>query len=909
MKNGYKIHLRGIIALLSCFVFLSTAYLLILPAKTTEESVSVTEAFSKPVATVLPTSVKVSAEFKQVPVKGDMLITLYKDGYPTDKTLTLNGTNNWKGEFTGLDAGDYSVKYTTIDGYEYSVNGESKDNYEFLRADSLKSGKTYILLHGNTVKRAVENSTGTSLTDADIVFNGNKITEAEDSVQWYYNGVSLKNTATSNYLRLNTAGASTDSSVQNHIVYENGHIRRTDGTSRYLMWYGNSYISTQYSTYATAFTLYEKSNENTSVDFIITGEKLKDKEDDTETFSFEHNKTIDYLGDGVLNPDTDLSAPDYYRLYLDMTGKQEPVDLLIVVDGSGSMSKTDVDNMRRDAAITRFLNGSTTSSNRNGFISYFLGLNSDNKVSVVQFYGKSADRNSHNVSNAPLDYTYDSTVLLNWSSKNSFVNCANQNNNGTNYEAGLKRAANQFSAVGDDGRKKIMIFLSDGVPTYFQIDSNDVGTVCNGYTLLSSDIGKRWGTGSYTTASNYQYCKNPSKKAFDDFMAEMPDVTVFTIGVSADVSETSQSESQSPEVLKYMAQQGGGEFLSVIDSMDELKIQLQSIFYPQGVTVTDNLSKYVRYYDEQPDVLVTMRENSTGTVTVLYRYGKITPEAKGILTDVIYTAGDDKKVPTESTGAISAVFDKDYQFKPDYTYTLSFNVKTTQTAYREYASDGYNATGDEKTDYGTNTTSSKRDGFYSNDSAFVSYNVSNKPMKEIYRKPVVQVIPPKSGTFPALTVGKTVLGVETTEAFSFELTVTDSDGAPIDLSEKTLPKGVTLKVKDGVLNVLEFSLADKEYVTFENIIPKGAKLTLKETEHNGYVVSMTVGDLGSFGGDSQSFDISSELKITVTNTAGVRLPDTGGAGNLLFIPGGLLIIAAACVYRYIQRCSRERRSG
>ncbi len=908
------------IAILSCFVFFCTAYMLILPATTMEngalpqnlaermDGAIVTEHQSKPVATTLPTAINVSLDWTTLPTSGNMMVTLYKDGYPTDKVLTLNGENGWKGGFYDLDAGNYHISYTVMDGYEYSVNGETKENYEFTQTDSLKTGNTYILVHGSNQKQALQNNRGTSLTGTNITVSDGVISEAEDSIQWYFNGTSLKNAATSNYLKLNTAGASTDSAVQNHIVYENGHIRRTDSTSRYLIWYNNAYTSTTVSAYATPFTLYAKSNGTATVHFEITGNKVENNNGESDRSSFEHNKTIDYLGDGIPNPDTDLSGPDRYRLYLDMTGKQEPVDLLIVVDGSGSMSKTDVDNMRRDAAITKFLNGSTVSSNSNGFLAYFLNMNRENKVSVIQFYGKTADRDSHYVSNSAIDYTYDSTVLLDWTEKNRFVNCANQNNSGTNYEAGLKRAANQFSAVSDDRHKKIMIFLSDGVPTYFQIDRNDVGTVCGGYTLKASDVGKRWGTGSYTSTANYPYCKNPSKKAFDDFISSMPDVTVFTIGVSADISETSQSESQSPEVLKYMAEQGNGVFLSVISSMDELKLKLQSVFYPKGVIITDNLSKYVRYYDEKPDVLVTMTDHTTGTVTELYRYGKLTSAATGILTDVVYTAGDPEEMPTGSTGIIRAIFDAGYQLKPEYTYTLSFNVQTTQTAYNEYYSDGYNATGDAGTDYGTNTTSSEKEGFYSNDSAFVSYNVSDSLMKEIYRKPVIQVQKPKAPENATLTVAKTVSGIKTTKSFPFELAVFNSEGDEIDFSGIKLPKGVSLKEKDGIPNVLEFVLADGESVAFEHLIPKGAELILTETEHDGYTVTMNVGDSGGFAGESQRFEIENELEITVINSAGVRLPETGSAGNLLLTSGGLLIIACACVYRCVHRCSRERRS-
>lgn len=636
---------------------------------------------------------------------------------------------------------------------------------------------------------------------------------------------------------------------------------------------------------------------------------------------FEHNKTIDFLGDGETNPDTTLTGADFYRLYLDMTGKQEPVDLLFIVDASGSMSKTDMtigegSNMqtgqRRDTAVTTFLNGTSTSgrNNSDGFLAKFLSLNPENKVAVAKFYGVSADRNDNNVSNSTRSYTQDSSIVLNWTSgteftSTTFANCSNENNNGTNYEAGLRRATEMFerSDIQNDGHKKILVFLSDGVPTYFMIDNNDVGTVCNGYTLNTSDVGHRWGTGSYSSVRNYPYCKDPSKQAFDDFMAANPDVMVFTIGVSADISATSQSESQSPEVLQYMADNGGGLFLSVNQSMSELTLKLESIFYPKGVTITDNLSKYVRYYGNQPDVLVTMTNTETGVVTDLYKNGRVTAAGQGILTSVIYTPADSADAPTGSTGTVTASFDRDYQFKPEYTYTLSFNVQATETAYNEFENSGFNATGDPKTDYGTNKTSSRKPGFYSNDSATVTFIVDDSPITEVYVKPVIQVTVPETAK---LTVHKTVAGATTTQSFHFELLVKNSDDTLADLSERTLPTGVTLKTKDGVACILAFDLADGGEIVLNKILPKDAKVTLLETAHDGYTVSITVGDLGTFSGDEQSFVLSDDLTVTVVNTAGSRLPETGGSGTYLFTYGGLVMMIAACVYITRIR-KRERR--
>ena len=497
-----------------------------------------------------------------------------------------------------------------------------------------------------------------------------------------------------------------------------------------------------------------------------------------DTSKFEHNKTIDYLNDGETNPDTSLSGEDFYRLYLDMTGKQEPIDLLIVVDASGSMNKTDMSvgsqtGLKRSTAITLFLNGSTSQKTDNGFLSYFLSLNSKNKVSVVNFYGDTTynGRNNTQISRNYPGYTADSSILQEWTSSNSFVNCAEHTNNGTNYEAGLKRATYQLAKVSGDGQRKVMVFLSDGVPTYFEIDSNDVNAVYNPSPtgLTTANVGKRWGNGIYNNYSNYGYCKEPSKKAFDDFKTANPGVKVFTIGVSKDINATDEGGSQSPDVLKYMAEQGGGQFISVTDNMDQLKAKIESMFYPENVTITDELSKYVRYYGDQPDVKVTMTEIATGTETVLWENGEnkgVTEDGKAVFDKVIYTASDTSDNPTGSTGTVKAVFASGYGLSPKYRYTLSFNVKTTQTAYTEYKNNGSSyagVTGDDNTDYGTNTTSSNQPGFHSNTSAYVDYTVADTNYKEYYEHPVVQVkvemgpaLPETGGAALWYTIGGTL---------------------------------------------------------------------------------------------------------------------------------------------------------
>ena len=59
-----------------------------------------------------------------------------------------------------------------------------------------------------------------------------------------------------------------------------------------------------------------------------------DSEDEEEfdAAGFDHKKTLDSLNDGDDNPDTDLKGQDFSRIYLDMTGGSDGVDLLFIVD-------------------------------------------------------------------------------------------------------------------------------------------------------------------------------------------------------------------------------------------------------------------------------------------------------------------------------------------------------------------------------------------------------------------------------------------------------------------------------------------------------------------------------------------------------------------------------------------------
>ena len=101
------------------------------------------------------------------------------------------------------------------------------------------------------------------------------------------------------------------------------------------------------------------------------------------------------------------------------------------------------------------------------------------------------------------------------------------------------------------------------------------------------------------------------------------------------------------------------------------------------------------------------------------------------------------------TKTATLTFEPDYELKKDYYYYISItNVTPTDEAFNEYLTNGYPSEGSDYTDASSNGywaintgTSSKKDGFYSNAEATISYKWKDKKYTENYPNPVVQVEP------------------------------------------------------------------------------------------------------------------------------------------------------------------------
>ena len=707
-------------------------------------------------------------------------------------------------------------------------------------------------------------------------------------------GFHIRNTSSGDYLRatnysINFVG---NSSSATPFSISNGRISYSN---RYLRQSGSSYSMTTNAGNATMFRLYERPGVESGGGYetTVTNTRIYPQNEAIDVHPEVH-KTIDYLGDGGENPDTTLSGKDYYRLYLDAVASHQPVDLLFVVDMTQSMETNDFGGTRQ-AALDEIINGTIISGSgatavrdTDGIIFDFLSMHPDNKVAVTGFSGGNADANVFNGTYP--NRTYEDTkeeqnpITLNWTQKSGFPNggatprdcyarvVRKNEPPGTNYEAALMRATELLSdpSVVNDGHIKVMMFFTDGEPNViFQ----------NGYLWKDN--------------SQAEFMQQHTREFFVNFIETHPGLVSYIVGIFPEGNyETTaylSSVAAAAHINNYHASNAAQLRASLREIVELGKISL--------VEMTDELSAHVEYYAQQPDLKVT-RTDESGNTTVVWENGAATEHnfnENGVrfVNNVVYTAGSSG----DSTGTVKVVFNPDSTWDRENTFTLSYNVKLTDSAGMYFAENGYDAVGDAGTDYGENVTSSLKPGLHSNNDAKLAFMIYNQGYEEEYPHPVVQTELPTL----ALTVKKLVTGGSASENFTFEMVLRDSAGEVIT----GFPAGEGYTV-DGATGKIIFSLAHDQSVVIDGIL-YGTLVTVAETGHEGYITLIKEGNMTLAYSDICSITLTAAREITFVNNAGVVLPETGGTGPFVYASGGLSIMVFVLLFGFGRR-KKERRS-
>ena len=428
---------------------------------------------------------------------------------------------------------------------------------------------------------------------------------------------------------------------------------------------------------------------------------------------------------GIVETKKELSHEKYiaknedgtYNLTLNVSGAvgsesyANKLDVLFVMDTSNSMkrgmnSSKDLDNYTTNSS-SRFYN--QQKAVEDAVAKLKSKKNVDAQFAVVSFDTEAGIETEW--TNGTISYP---TKVANYGNRT--------NTGGTNYQAGLRKA-DELLKNGRANATKIVVFLSDGDPTfYYKKDSQ--GNI----TGIGGGDGNSYSDTAMTNAQTQL-----SKMSMNYF---------YTVGVGPkDSYEHLSSLISSAPIGTVTGSYNGTDSSNLKNAFDSIIRDATDLLCTE-VTVTDTLTDEVELADQKLQVVV---KDETGKVINKLK------NASGNEVDVskIITVSTAK----DSNGKTQIImrFEPNYKLESGYTYYVTAKIKPTTKAYLEYQNESYTDIGDKNTDEYLDTgkkpgndtrnngTSSGQNGFYSNVSANVTYKYYNKTYTKPYAKPVIQV--------------------------------------------------------------------------------------------------------------------------------------------------------------------------
>ena len=382
----------------------------------------------------------------------------------------------------------------------------------------------------------------------------------------------------------------------------------------------------------------------------------------------------------------------------------------------------------------------TTSSMSEGIS----GSGTDPKISSVYSVLRNVIRNNYfdsskyNVNYALVGIDSDPHLYQNWTSNGntliSKIPVSPNNVSRINYEKGFVKA-NEIFRNGRSDAQKVLIFITDGNPTYYTNHNTgwNEGHVINRYSTMAMLHGQfalyaidldyffSIGLGNQGDYDKLKLLTNSNDS--DSPVRGYKGITLPAPGV--EVGASPYSAGSKNDFLNRMR-----EIVSVLKNP---KVS--------NVVVEDKLSQYAMIakdpsgnpYPLEIEVLgPTGIHTGNYIATNMYRLFS-TP--RNSLADIVssYNA---------STKTIRLEFPYAYTLETGYTYMIKAKIQTTQQANAIYSSTGHfqkNSNGSDVVgDSGTGSKSSNQKGFYSNDLATLTYKYKDKEIVETFKKPVIQ---------------------------------------------------------------------------------------------------------------------------------------------------------------------------
>lgn len=425
---------------------------------------------------------------------------------------------------------------------------------------------------------------------------------------------------------------------------------------------------------------------------------------------------------------------------------------------------------------------------------------------------------------------------------------------GTNYDQGLSQAATAINSSSRENAKKIVIFLTDGKPTYYGTNPYGYGNETSKRTLeaavrsaskISCERFYAVGIGLPGSINIYTHDDNPRWDHNSYWhQGTCPDGGTYSKGY--DISEQISGLS----ILERLSGAVTASTKRAINYSDpsDLTREFTSIagdiltLACSEVTITDTLSQYVDT-TANTKIKVNIAQKTANGYTNVSGKGR-----EFSLTDGSLAASDvyegTTKIATVSynkdTKTATLKFADNYTFQKDYYYYLSItNVVPNQTAFDEYQTTAYPNKGDKYTDASSDGysavetgTSSEKAGFYSNSAATISYKWKDSNVTENYRKPVAQV--------EQITVKKNWVGSDPKKTILVQLV--DKTGNPVSgrilelLPGNNYSGSFTVEEADNYGGVRELKLDDTTNGTIDY---KGHKYSMIESDETTTISGTT----------------------------------------------------------------------
>ena len=348
------------------------------------------------------------------------------------------------------------------------------------------------------------------------------------------------------------------------------------------------------------------------------------------------------------------------------------------------------------------------------------------------------DSNMYNVNYALVGIDADPTVYQNWTNNKSSIISnypwAASGQSRINYEKGFVKA-NELFRNGRSDALKMLIFLTDGDPTYytnhntghnegFLIDRYSPMAMLHGqFALYAIDLDYFFSIGLGDT-NDYKHLKVLTNSNDND----SPIKGYRGITLPANGVEVGSSPYSADSLENLMDQ-----YRYIISVMNSITVS--------NVSIEDKLSQYAmiaKNSSGQPYPLEIEVIGGTGLVTGRH----ISANTYRLLGTLKNPQSDLVANYNEATKTISLKFPNNYVLEKGYKYRIKAKIKTTPLAEATYASTGqfqkHSNGSDVLGDSDTGSKSSNQKGFYSNDTAKVSYSYKGNDVIDYFKKPVIQ---------------------------------------------------------------------------------------------------------------------------------------------------------------------------